>query len=122
VDVNTSESFYARVGGEPAVTEAVERLYRVLLADDRLAPYFTGVNLPRLKGHMVALMSQVLGGPQNYSGRELETAHAGLGITPEHYSLVGAYLVGILAGLGADDEVLAAVRSVLIASAGAVIE
>jgi truncated hemoglobin YjbI len=113
---------YARIGGEPAVTEAVERLYRVLLADDRLAPYFAGVNLPRLKGHMVALLSQVLGGPQDYSGRELQAAHAGLGITPEHYSLVGAYLVGVLAGLGADDEVLAAVRSVLVASAGDVIE
>ncbi|MFI5890350.1 hypothetical protein ACIA5D_09540 [Actinoplanes sp. NPDC051513] len=32
------DSFYALVGGEAAVTEAVDRLYRVILADDRLSP------------------------------------------------------------------------------------
>ncbi|WP_433293249.1 hypothetical protein ACQP2F_30155 [Actinoplanes sp. CA-030573] len=32
-------TYYERVGGEPAVTSAVDRLYRVILADDRLAPY-----------------------------------------------------------------------------------
>ena len=106
-------SLYDRVGGEPAVTEAVTRLYRVILADDRLQPYFTGVDLPRLQAHMVALLSQLLGGPESYSGRELRAAHLGLEITQAHYDLVGAYLIGVLAGLGADDELLAAVRGVL---------
>ncbi|WP_433293248.1 hypothetical protein ACQP2F_30150 [Actinoplanes sp. CA-030573] len=66
---------------------------------------------------MVALLSQVLGGPEDYSGRDLRNAHAGLGIAREHYDLVGAYLIGVLAGLGADDEVLEAVRGVLAATA-----
>ncbi|MEU4240121.1 group 1 truncated hemoglobin [Actinoplanes sp. NPDC026619] len=106
-------SLYGRIGGEPAVTEAVNRLYRVILADDRLQPYFAGVDLPRLKSHMVALLSQLLGGPESYSGRELRAAHAGLDITPGHYDLVGAYLIGVLAGLGAPDDLLNAVRTVL---------
>ncbi|GIF20712.1 truncated hemoglobin YjbI [Actinoplanes tereljensis] len=110
-------SLYARAGGEPAVTEAVNRLYRVILADDRLQPYFVGVDLPRLKSHMVALLSQLLGGPESYSGRELRAAHAGLDIAQEHYDLVGAYLIGVLAGLGAEDDLLSAVRSVLAATA-----
>jgi hemoglobin len=107
------DSFYVRVGGEPAVTEAVNRLYRVILADDRLSPYFEHVDIGRLKSHMVALLSQVLGGPEAYSGRDLRMAHAGLGISRERYDVVGAYLVGVLAGLGVDDEVLDAVRGVL---------
>ena len=111
------DTFYARVGGEPAVTSAVDLLYRVILADDRLTPYFDGVDIGQLKTHMVALLSQVLGGPSEYSGRALRLAHAGLGIAREHYDLVGAYLVGVLAGLGADDDVLDAVRGVLAASA-----
>jgi truncated hemoglobin YjbI len=115
VDVNVS--FYERIGGGPAVSEAVDRLYRVILADDRLSPYFTNVDIAQLKDHMIALLSQVLGGPEDYSGRELRAAHAGLGITAEHYDLVGAYLVGVLAGLGAADEILEAVRGVLAASA-----
>lgn len=107
------DSFYARVGGEAAVTEAVSRLYRVILADNRLAPYFEHVDIAQLQSHMVALLSQVLGGPAAYSGRELRLAHVGLGVSREHYDLVAAYLVGVLAGLGADDEVLDAVRGVL---------
>jgi hemoglobin len=119
MDVNVS--FYERIGGEPAVSEAVDRLYRVILADDRLSPYFGHADLAQLKGHMIALLSQVLGGPADYSGRELRAAHTGLGVTPEHYDLVGAYLVGVLAGLGADDEILDAVRGVLAATAGDII-
>ncbi|BCJ40127.1 hypothetical protein GCM10010168_29850 [Actinoplanes ianthinogenes] len=115
-------SFYARVGGQTAVTAAVDALYRVVLADERLSDYFQGLDLGRLKGHMVALLSQVLGGPAEYTGRDLRGAHLGLGVVPAHYDLVGAYLLGILAGLGADDDVLAAVRGVLRESAADVVE
>ncbi|MBB4744249.1 truncated hemoglobin YjbI [Actinoplanes octamycinicus] len=115
-------SFYVRLGGQAAVTTAVDALYRVVLADERLSDYFQGLDLGRLKGHMVALLSQVLGGPAEYTGRDLRGAHLGLGIAPEHYDVVGAYLIGVLAGLGADDEVLAAVRGVLRESAADVVE
>ncbi|MEV0900265.1 group 1 truncated hemoglobin [Actinoplanes sp. NPDC049802] len=104
---------YTRTGGGPAVATAVDALYRLILGDDRLSGYFAATDLPRLKGHMVALLSQVLGGPQDYTGRDLRGAHVGLGITPADYDLVGAYLLGVLAGLGVDDEVLGAVRGVL---------
>ncbi|MEU4427957.1 group 1 truncated hemoglobin [Actinoplanes sp. NPDC024001] len=122
MDVSTEESFYLRIGGEPAVSAAVAALYRVILADDRLAGYFAGIDLDRLSRHMIALLSQVLGGPAEYSGRDLRGAHRHLGITAAHYDLVGAYLIGVLAGLGVDDEVLAAVRGVLAASAEDVVE
>ncbi|MFI1988907.1 hypothetical protein [Actinoplanes sp. NPDC020271] len=56
-------TFYARIGGRTAVTAAVDALYRVVLGDDRLTDYFDGIDLARLKEHMVALLSQVLGGP-----------------------------------------------------------
>ncbi|WP_328471782.1 group 1 truncated hemoglobin [Actinoplanes sp. NBC_00393] len=120
--MSVSTSYYQRIGGEPAVSAAVAALYRVILADDRLTGYFAGVELDRLSRHMVALLSQVLGGPADYTGRDLRGAHRRLGITAAHYDLVGAYLIGVLAGLGVDDEVLAAVRQVLAASAEDVIE
>jgi hemoglobin len=121
MSVSTQESFYARIGGAPAVAAAVDALYRVILGDDRLSGYFAGIDLDELKDHMAALLSQVLGGPEQYTGRELQTAHLGLGITPAHYDLVGAYLVGILAASGADDEVLAAMRGTLASVAADII-
>ena len=121
MSVSTQESFYARIGGAPAVAAAVDALYRVILGDDRLSGYFAGIDLDELKDHMAALLSQVLGGPEQYTGRELQTAHLGLDITPAHYDLVGAYLVGILAASGADDEVLAAMRGTLASVAADII-
>ncbi|MEU4564263.1 group 1 truncated hemoglobin [Actinoplanes sp. NPDC023936] len=107
------DTLYSRIGGGPAVGLAVDALYRVLLSDDRLAGYFDGIDLDRLKRHMSALLSQVLGGPADYTGRALRAAHARLAVTQAHYDLVGAYLVGVLAGLDVDDEVIASVRKVL---------
>ncbi|GAA3336503.1 hypothetical protein GCM10020358_08920 [Amorphoplanes nipponensis] len=117
MDVSTQDSLYARIGGRPAVTAAVDALYRVVPADDRLAGYFAAVDLAQLKEHMTALLSQLLGGPERYAGRDLRVAHLGLGITAAHYDLVGAYLLGVLAGGGAGDEVLEAVRRTLAAAA-----
>ncbi|MEU8240805.1 group 1 truncated hemoglobin [Actinoplanes missouriensis] len=107
------DTLYARIGGGPAVGAAVDALYRALLSDDRLNGYFAGIDLDRLKRHMGALLSQVLGGPANYTGRALRAAHARLAVSQAHFDLVGAYLVGVLAGLDVDDEVLASVRKVL---------
>jgi hemoglobin len=86
-----------------------------VLADDELAPYFTDVDLARLKRHQVLLLSQVLGGPTAYDGRELGDAHRGLGITDAQYDKVVAHLVSVLVELGADDEAIAAAGSVVAA-------
>jgi hemoglobin len=106
-------SLYDQVGGAPAITEAVERLYRRLLDDARVSAYFAGVDMPQLKRHQALLLSQVLGGPTQYDGRTLAAAHAGLGITPEQYAVVGGHLVGVLEELGAPANVVDAVKSVL---------
>jgi hemoglobin len=91
----------------------VEQFYARVLADDELSPYFTGSDVDAVKRHQVLLLSQVLGGPSEYDGRELGEAHRGLGITSEHYDKVVGYLVAVLTELGADDELLAAAGSVV---------
>jgi hemoglobin len=109
------DNHYDRIGGGATVREAVDRFYALVLADDELAPYFTDVDLARLKRHQVLLLSQVLGGPTAYDGRELGDAHRGLGITDAQYDKVVAHLVSVLVELGADDEAIAAAGSVVAA-------
>ncbi|MGH9235247.1 MAG: group I truncated hemoglobin [Acidimicrobiales bacterium] len=109
------DNHYDRLGGGAAVLEAVDRFYALVLADDELAPYFTDVDIARLKRHQVLLLSQVLGGPTAYDGRELGDAHRGLGVTDAHYDKVVAHLVSVLTELGADDEAIAAAGSVVAA-------
>jgi hemoglobin len=106
-------SHYDRIGGAPTIREAVDRFYALVLADAELAPYFTGSDVAQVKRHQVLLLSQVLGGPAAYEGRDLGVAHRGLGITGGHYDQVIAHLVSVLVELGADDEAIAAAGEVV---------
>jgi hemoglobin len=102
---------YARIGGTPTIREAVDRFYKAVLDDEDLRPYFAGTNLTELKRHQVLLLSQVLGGPADYDGRALGEAHAGLGITDDHFDKVAGLLVAVLTDMGSDDEVIGAVTT-----------
>lgn len=101
-------TMYERVGGAPAIREAVERFYRRVLEDPDLVGYFPP-DLTGLKAHQAALLTQVLGGPSAYAGRDLGAAHTGLNITPEHFQKVVFYLVGTLWELDAPMDIVMAV-------------
>lgn len=107
------ESLFSALGGQQAVQELVERLYTRLLDDSRVARYFRDVDMPRLKRHQVLLLSQLLGGPAQYDGRDLAAAHAGLGITVIDYDTVSGHLIAALAELEAPDDVAATMSAVL---------
>jgi hemoglobin len=112
---------YDRVGGADAVRSVVERLYVLIIEDQRLRAYFDNVDLPSQKRHMAALLSQVLGGPKEYDGRDLASAHAPLHITAEHYALVGDYLTAALLIAHAPRDVVDAVGEVLAASSSQIV-
>jgi truncated hemoglobin YjbI len=107
------DTLYGQLGGAPVITEAVDRFYRLVLADPELAPYFVGADVAVVKRHQVLLLSSVLGGPQSYGGRGLDEAHAGLGVTGPHYDKVAALLLDVLAELGAPAHIAEAVASTL---------
>lgn len=104
-----SVSDYERVGGGRAVAQVVDRFYQLVLADPQLAPFFVNVDISRLKRHQVLLVSQVLGGPADYDGRELREAHEHLRIRDEEFSRVVMHLVVALREAGVDADVIARV-------------
>ena len=112
-ELGSDLSDYQAVGGTPAITAVVDRFYQLVIGDEQLAPYFAGTDLARLKRHQVLLLSQVLGGPAGYEGRDLEVAHAPLGITDDHFSRVGTHLVAALTEAGAPDDVIGRVGTVV---------
>jgi hemoglobin len=109
-------SDYERVGGGPAIRAVVDRFYELVLQDDRLVSFFTDSNMTQLKRHQVLLISQVLGGPANYDGRDLRQAHAGLRISRADFDVVVAYLAQALHEAGVDDEIIARVGAELAAT------
>ena len=102
----TTLSDYHAVGGGPAVKAVVEDFYQRVLQDRRLAHFFTGVDLPRLKRHQALLVTKVLGGPDGYTGRSLRDAHSGLGITPADFRRVLDHLVAALQQAGVPPEII----------------
>jgi hemoglobin len=102
----TTLSDYQAVGGGPAVRAVVEDFYARVLADPQLAPFFAGVDLPRLKRHQALLITNVLGGPDGYTGRPLRDAHSGMGITADDFSRVVGHLGAALRHAGVDEEIV----------------
>ena len=110
------ESAYQRIGGAPAIKSVVDAFYESVLADEELAGYFTaldGGGFAALKRHQVALLSQVLGGPREYTGRELAHAHQGAGITPRAYRRVAHLLVGTLWEFQVPEDIIFEVSELL---------
>jgi hemoglobin len=113
-------SMYDRIGGAPTIREAVDRFYRRLLDDPELAGYFEG-DLTALKRHQAALLTQVLGGPGRYEGRDLSQAHASLRISSAHFQRVVFYLVGTVWELGAPMDVVMAIGATVASLESAVV-
>jgi uroporphyrinogen-III synthase len=109
------------VGGTPGIREVIERFYSRLLEDPQVAHYFHGVDMPRLKRHQVLLMSQMLGGPAQYSGRELGEAHRGLSIDVDDYRCVIDHLVAVLRELRVDEKAVTSIRGALEALASHIV-
>jgi hemoglobin len=120
--VEEKPSHFERVGGGPAIRAAVDRFYELVLGDATLAPFFAGTDMARQKGHMAALLTTVLGGPDNYQGRDLGVAHQGMGITAQQYRLVSSYLVQTFTEFGVDADIIADAGAVLTQVAPSIIE
>ncbi|MEX2151098.1 MAG: group 1 truncated hemoglobin [Steroidobacteraceae bacterium] len=75
-----TQSLYDRLGGEAAIRAVVDEFVANVGADARINHYFASADLERLKTHLVNQIGQASGGPQQYTGRDMKTAHAGMGI------------------------------------------
>ncbi|NIZ91546.1 group 1 truncated hemoglobin [Kineosporiaceae bacterium B12] len=115
-------SIYEQLGREHGIAKAVQHFYERVVADPQLAPYFTGTDMTTLRRHQTALLVQVTGGPVQYEGRDLAKAHAGLGITSEHFDRVVGHLAGTLTDLGVPADVVGTVGGALAAHRDEIVE
>ncbi|MFC0506156.1 group I truncated hemoglobin [Micromonospora costi] len=109
----TPVSHYERIGGASSVKAAVELFYDKVLADPALAGYFADVDMVGQRRHLALMLTVVLGGPNEYTGRGLAEAHQPLNIPVAHYAKVGEHLIVTLTELGVPADILADVRTVL---------
>ena len=87
------KSLYDRLGGQPAITAVVDDFVGNVAADTRINRFFARTDIPRLKRLLVEQICQGTGGPCTYTGRDMKTTHAGMGITDAQFNALVEDLV-----------------------------
>ena len=89
-------TLYERLGGKGAITAVVDDFVGRVAADKRINGKFALANIPRLKLLLVEQICAASGGPCTYTGRDMKTAHAGMGITGAQFDALVEDLVATL--------------------------
>jgi len=100
---------YELLGGAPAVYAATLRFYEKVIADPSLAPYFKGLDMEAQAKKFVAFMTMAMGGPHEYKGADLRTAHKRLvddGLGDPHFETLLDHLEATLTEMGVDADLV----------------
>lgn len=93
------KSLYERLGGYNAVAAVVDDFIARLASDPQLQKFLVGLSTDskkRLRQHVLDQFCQATGGPCLYTGRDMKTSHAGLGITEKEWDAGAKHLVAAL--------------------------
>jgi len=95
------KSLYARLGGKTAITAVVNQFVTNVAGDNRINKFFGDTakdpkRLAKFKGNLVDQICQASGGPCKYKGKDMKTAHKGLGISDSDFGALVEDLVKAL--------------------------
>ncbi len=101
VGLAQQKSLYDRLGGKKAIVAVVDEFVARVAADKRINGFFAATvadpkRLAKFKGNLVDLVCQGSGGPCKYTGKNMKTAHKGMGISGADFNALVEDLVGAL--------------------------
>jgi hemoglobin len=100
-------TLYQRLGGYDALCAATDALLARLQADPQLGGYWKGAsfdNRRRARQLIVDYMVEASGGPAFYTGRDMKTAHAGMGISQGDWEVFLGHARALLAESGVGER------------------
>lgn len=77
---------FKQFGEEAGLVKLMDVFMEKLLADPRMRPFFENTDQARVKKHLVEQFCVILGGPCTYSGRDMKSSHAMLGIDRSNFN------------------------------------
>jgi hemoglobin len=86
VTTQAAPTLFESLGGEPALTKAVDELVVIALDDDRINFAFAQTDLNKFKQLLYAQLCELTSGPCRYTGRDMRTSHAKLAITNAQFN------------------------------------
>jgi hemoglobin len=95
------DTLYKSLGGKKAITAVVDDFVGRVAADTRINSFFTATaadpnRLAKFKKNLVDQLCEAAGGPCKYKGKDMKTAHAGMGITSPDFDALVQDLVASL--------------------------
>ena len=93
------KSLYERIGGYNALAAVVDDFIVRLVTDKQFEKFFAGHSIDskkRIRQHILDQFCAATGGPCVYTGREMKTSHAGLGITNADWDAAAKHLADAL--------------------------
>ncbi len=102
-------SVYEQIGGAAAVDAAVDVFYRRVLADAYVNRFFEGVDMEKQAAKQKAFLTMVMGGPHNYTGKDMREGHRHLvkmGLNDSHFDHILMHLRATLAELGVSEDLI----------------
>ena len=95
------KTLYDRLGGKKAITAVVDEFVGRVAADSRINSYFAAAaadpqRLASFKMKLVDQICEASGGPCKYMGKDMKSAHMGMGISGPDFDALVSDLVGAL--------------------------
>jgi hemoglobin len=100
---SATESLYHRLGGYDAIAAATDDLLARLQADPQLRDYWKGAstnNQRKARQLIVDFMTEAAGGPAYYTGRDMQTSHAGMHIDDQDWDAFMSHAAATLDHFG----------------------
>ena len=95
------KTLYERLGGKKAIAAVVDEFVGRVAADTRINSFFAAAaadpqRLASFKMKLADQICQASGGPCKYTGKDMKTAHMGMGIMGAQFDALVGDLVGAL--------------------------
>ena len=80
-------SLYERLGGEQKLRKIVNDILDKNFSNPEISHHFKNVDMSKLKQLVFEFFSMGTGGPHTYTGRDMRSSHAHLGLTQNDFSI-----------------------------------
>jgi hemoglobin len=112
-DGEAKASLYERLGAMDGIKSIVSDTIALHVENEEIAHYFDGVDLDNLAHHVAAFFAAGTGGPADYQGRDMTSAHEGMNMTDADFDSAVADVLAAVKSNGVDDESATEVAAIL---------
>jgi hemoglobin len=103
-------SIYMQLGSS-TISDVIVTFYKMMMGDPSIAPHFDDYDVEQIMSHQHAFLCVATGGPLDYVGRSIRSAHGTLNISNEVFDRTAEHLGTALAGAGVQADTHATIMA-----------